>query len=95
MIKNDITDINSKDILDQIFSFVPSNVYYKIIKYNKKLQQRLIINIEDSIFNYNYSFSIKTKSEIESDIMEMKKNLISIPPKILLCIMHHFHSNFV
>ena len=82
MIKYDIiTDINSKDILDQIFSFLPSNVYFKIIKYNKKIQQSLNINIEDSIFNYNYNFSIKTISEIESDIMEMKKKLISIPPK--------------
>ena len=88
MIKNGIiTDINSKYILRQVFSFLQLNIYYKIIKYNKKLQQRLNINIEDSIFNYNYSFSIKTKSEIESDIMEMKKKLISIPSKDF--IMHY------
>ena len=93
MIKNGIiTDINSKYILKQVFSFLQLNIYYKIIKYNKKLQQRLNINLEDSLFNYNYSFSIKTKSEIESDIMEMKKKLISIPPKNF--VMHYASFSF-
>ena len=57
------------------FLFLQLNIYYKIIKYNKKLQQRLNINLEDSLFNYNYSFSIKAKSEIELDIIEMQKKL--------------------
>ena len=82
MIKNGIiTDINSKYILRQVFSFLKLNVIIKIIKYNKKLQQRLNISLEDELFNYNFSFSIKTKSEIKSDIMEMQRNLNSIHSK--------------
>ena len=83
MSKNEIIKkFNSKYILAQVFSFLQLNIYYKIIKYNKKLQQRLNINIEGSIFNYNYNFSNKTKNEIESDIKKMQKKLNSLPPKI-------------
>ena len=79
MIKNGIiTDINSKYILKQVFSFLQLNIYYKIIKYNKMLQKRLNISLEDELFNSNYSFSLKSKSEIESDITEMQRNLNSI-----------------
>ena len=79
MIKNGIiTDINSKYILRQVFSFLQLNIYYKIIKYNKKLQKKLNISLKDELFNYNYSFSIKTKREIETDITEMQKKLKSI-----------------
>ena len=82
MIKNGIiTDINSKYILRQVFSFLQLNIYYKKIKYNKKLQKRLNISLEYELFNYNYSFSIKTKRAIESDIMEMQRNLNSIHSK--------------
>ena len=89
-----IQNINSKYILDHVLSFLQLNIYYKIIKYNKKLQQRLNINLEDSLFNYNYSFSIKTKSEIELDIIEMQKKLNSIPSKVLGMYYASFSSKF-
>ena len=55
--------IISKYILKTIFSYLQLNKYYKIIKYNKKLQNRLdISNWKNSIFNYQYI--IKTKSDI-------------------------------
>ena len=95
MSKNEIFEnINSKYILGHVFSFLQLNIYYKIIKYNKKLQQRLNINLEDSLFNYNYSFSIKTKSEIESDIMEMQKKLNSKPSQGLGMRLASFPSKF-
>ena len=89
-----IQNINSKYILDHVLSFLQLNIYYKIIKYNKKLQQRLNINLEDSLFNYNYSFSIKTKSEIELDIIEMQKKLNSIHSEVLGMYYASFSSKF-
>ena len=89
---NHINVINSKYILKQVFSFLQLNIYFKIIKYNKKLQKRLNISFYDSIFNY--SFSHKTKSEIESDILEMQKKLNSIPSIYLAMERASFSSKF-
>ena len=69
--------INSKYILIQIFSFIPSYNCFKLIKYNKYLQNELDINFEDSILNYQYI--IKTKNEIISEIEKMEDKLKSDP----------------
>ena len=85
-------NINSKYILKQVFSFLQLNIYYKIIKYNKKLQKRLNISFEDSIFDYR--LFIKTNSEIKSDILEMQKKLNSISSKGLEMPRASFSSKF-
>ena len=57
------------------------NYCYKLVKYNKYLQQKLNINFEDSIFNYQYI--IKTKSEIIANIKEMEEKLKLTPSKFI------------
>ena len=47
-----IQNINSKYVLKVIFSHLQLNIFYKIVKYNKTLQNKLNINWKDSIFNY-------------------------------------------
>ena len=63
--------ILSKYALKTIFSYLQLNKYYKIIKYNKDLQNRLSIsNWKDSIFNYECI--IKTKKDIIESFEEMQ-----------------------
>ena len=63
--------ILSKYVLKTIFSYLQLNKYYKIIKYNKKLQNRLDIrNWKNSIFNYQYI--IKTKSDINESFKKIR-----------------------
>ena len=54
--------IKTNDLLRRIFSPLQLNICFKLIKYNKSLQQDLDISIEDSIFNYLYN--VLTKNEI-------------------------------
>ena len=69
--KAHIKKILSRYVLKKIFSNLQENVFYKIIKYNKSIQNRLKINFKDSIFNYEYI--IKTKSNIIQDFEELNK----------------------
>ena len=69
--KAHIKKILSRYILKKIFSNLQENVFYKIIKYNKSIQNRLNINFKDSIFNYEYI--IKTKSDIIQNFEELNK----------------------
>ena len=63
--------ILSKYVLKTLFSYLQLNKYYKIIKYNKNLQNRLSIsNWKDSIFNYEHI--IKTKKDIIESFEEMQ-----------------------
>ena len=70
-----LNKINSNYNLSRIFSLLPLNYCYKLVKYNKNLQKKLNINFKDSIFNYQYA--IKTKSEITSNLKEMEEKLKS------------------
>ena len=70
--KNYTQKITSKYILKEIFSHLQLNIFYKIIKYNKKIQNRLNINFKDSIFNYEYT--IKAKNDIIENIKDIKHN---------------------
>ena len=65
--------ISSKYITKLIISHLESNIYYKIIKYNKKFQQKMKINLEESLINYLYK--IRTKDEIVPKINDFKNKL--------------------
>jgi len=54
-----LLNISSKYIIDLIFSHLYVNKFYKIIKYNKNFQQKININIEDSLKDYLYNIKIK------------------------------------
>ena len=58
--------IKTNDLLKRIFSPLQLNICFKLIKYNKSLQQDLNICIEDSIFNYQYK--VLTKDEIVQNL---------------------------
>ena len=59
---NLLLKISSKYIIEFIISHLESNIYYKIIKYNKKFHQKMNINLEQSLINYIYK--IRTKNNI-------------------------------
>ena len=66
---NLLLKIFSKYIIDFIISHLQSNIYFKIIKYNKKFHQEMNINLEQTLKNYLYN--IRTKENlmtIDNDI---------------------------
>ena len=65
-----IQNINSKYVLKVIFSHLQLNKFYKIVKYNKTLQNKLNIILKDSIFNYQYV--IKTKNDVIQSFEEIQ-----------------------
>ena len=92
MPKNESISKISRNALSRIFSFLQLNYSYKLIKYSKSLQNKLNMNLEDSIFNYQYI--IKTKSEIKSSIEEMKRKLKSMPSEFIPMSDLSFSSKF-
>ena len=54
--------IKANVLLKRIFSLLKLNICFKLIKYNKSLQQDLDISIEDSIFNYQYKVLTKKRN---------------------------------
>ena len=64
-----LLNISSKYIIDLIFSHLYVNKFYKIIKYNKNFQQKININIEDSLKDYLYNIKIK------DDLITNTKNI--------------------
>ena len=60
--------IKTNDLLKRIFSPLQLNICFKLIKYNKSLQQVLNISIEDSIFNYQHK--VLTKDEIIKNLKD-------------------------
>ena len=87
-----LNNIPSKYVLNRIFSYFQLNYSYKLIKYSKSLQNKMNMNLEDSIFNYQYI--IKTKSEIKSNIEEMKRKLKSKPSEFIPMSDLSFSSEF-
>ena len=67
-----LVNISSKYIINIIISHLESNIYYKIIKYNKKFHQKMNINLEESLINYLYN--IQTKDDIMNEAQSQKKN---------------------
>ena len=65
--EGDFDNIKSKYILKQIFDNLKINKSFQIIKYNKKLQNRLNININD------YIYCSETYTKIELEIIPKKK----------------------
>ena len=68
--KGDIKKIQSKYILDQIFSILWENNKLKLLSYNKELQEKLNINLE----NYKKTYKIDRKIEINGKGCEYFKN---------------------
>ena len=68
-----LLNISSKYIIDIIVSHLEPNIYYKIIKYNKKFHQKMNINLEESLINYLYN--IQTKDEIINLIDDAQSQL--------------------
>ena len=75
-----LLNISSKYIIDLIFSHLYVNKFYKIIKYNKNFQQKININIEDSLKDYLYNIKIKedlvTNMKEKQTIINDNKNKI-------------------
>ena len=68
-----LLNISSKYIIDIIISHLESNIYYKIIKYNKKFHQKMNINLEESLINYLYN--IQTKDDIMNKMNKTNNQL--------------------
>ena len=92
MPKNESINKISRNALSRIFSYLQLNYSYKLIKYSKSLQNKLDMNLEDSLFNFQYT--IKTKNEIESNIKEMKGKLKSTPSEFIPMSNLSFSSQF-
>ena len=93
-------NILSKYVLEIIFSHLQLNKFYKIIKYNKSIQDRLDIDWKDSVFKYDNVYVIKTKSKIMEEIEEMKNkpkygeiSYLSYSSKFFLKYNYHFIEN--
>ena len=73
---NFLLNISSKYIIEFIVSKLERNVYYNLIKYNKKFHQKMKINIIESLFNYLYNTQIKKdkKSKKNDDQNQLKNN---------------------
>ena len=70
-IKSSISLINVKSdfFLEKLFDNVPKNLFFTIVKYNKKVQKRLKINIQ----NYKeYSEYLQIFSPIEIEVIPIK-----------------------
>ena len=73
---NFLLNISSKYIIEFIVSKLERNVYYNLIKYNKKLHQKMKINIIESLFNYLYNTQTKNDkmSKMNDDQNQLKNN---------------------
>ena len=96
--KAHIKKILSRYVLKKIFSNLQENVFYKIIKYNKSIQNRLNINLKDSIFNYEYI--IKTKSDVIESFKKIQhknkykyKSDLSFKEKFVLKYSYYLEEN--
>ena len=84
--KNKLLNIKSKYILQIVFEILPKNKSLEIIKYNKKLQEKIYNNIND------YKESLKIYSSIIIEIIPDRNiygefvNIINKEDKIYLLI---------
>ena len=93
-------NILSTYVLKRIFSHLELNIFYKIIKYNKYIQNRLNITWENSILKYHCQYTSKTKGEIIQNIEKMQEipkynyiSYLSYTSKFLLKYHYHFSEN--
>ena len=70
---NLLLKIFSKYIIDFIISHLQSNIYFKIIKYNKKFHQEMNINLEQTLKNYLYN--IRTKENLKTIDNDIKNQI--------------------
>ena len=68
-----IKRVVSKLVIKKIFSHLYVLDLFKIIKYNKNLQNTLNINFKNTIINFQYC--IKTKNEIMPDIEKLQEKI--------------------
>ena len=84
-----IKSIPSKLIIKKIFSHLGVFDLFKIIKYNKNLQNTLNINFKNTIINFQYC--IKTKNEIMPDIEKLQEKINNKDYKTNFCLKYSYN----
>ena len=84
-----INSINSKYILNKIFGNLPKKKTFKIIQNNKKIQNKLELNIYNYIKYYNSIPKIEIELLIANDISLVNKPFINIKE-----MKSHYHIYF-
>ena len=84
-----IKSIPSKLIIKKIFSHLCVFDLFKIIKYNKNLQNTLNINFKNTIINFQYC--IKTKNEIMPDIEKLQEKINNKDYKTNFCLKYSYY----
>lgn len=82
--KNLINNIKSKYDLYSLFSYVEFNRILKIIKYNKALQKRLNISINNYHFKYKYETKEIVKTGVDYDKLNFFSHAFSITNLIII-----------
>ena len=84
-----IKSIPSKLVIKKIFSHLYVLDLFKIIKYNKNLQNTLNINFKNTIINFQYC--IKTKNEIMPDIEKLQEKINNKDYKTNFCLKYSYY----
>ena len=84
-----IKSIPSKLLIKKIFSHLCVFDLFKIIKYNKNLQNTLNINFKNTIINFQYC--IKTKNEIMPDIEKLQEKINNKDYKTNFCLKYSYY----
>ena len=71
--KDSLENIKSKYIIKKIFNYLPKNKSLDIIKYNKKIQKRIDININDYENYSKIEIEIKPEYNINSRFININK----------------------
>ena len=70
---NFLLNIPSKYIIEFIVSHLEKNLYYNLIKYNKKYHKKMRINFKESLINYLYD--TRTKNDLMPKINDDQNQL--------------------
>ena len=84
-----IKRVVSKLVIKKIFSHLYVLDLFKIIKYNKNLQNTLNINFKNTIINFQYC--IKTKNEIMPDIEKLQEKINNKDYKTNFCLKYSYY----
>ena len=84
-----IKSIPSKLVIKKIFSHLYVLDLFKIIKYNKNLQNTLNINFKNTIINFQYY--IKTKNEIIPNIEKLQEKINNKDYKTNFCLKYSYY----
>ena len=84
-----IKRVVSKLVIKKIFSHLYVLDLFKIIKYNKNLQNTLNINFKNTIINFQYC--IKTKNEIMPDIEKLQEKINDKDYKTNFCLKYSYY----